>query len=109
MKLYIAGRIADEPDYRVKFARACTEVLLLDHEPVNPCEIHHEGVCCSHATWEQWMVCDLHALLDCDGVYALRDWKASKGATIEIQLAMRLGKTIIYQPQLIKQTMKEEG
>lgn len=95
MKLYIAGRIADELDYQVKFAQACTEVLLLDHTPVSPCEIHTNG--CDHQEWSEWMVCDLHAMLDCDGVYALRDWQSSKGATIEVQLAMRLGKEIIYQ------------
>lgn len=94
MKLYVAGRIADESDYRVKFAQACTEVTLLDHIAVSPCEIH-EG--CNHSEWAEWMICDLHTLLDCDGVYALRDWQSSKGATIEVQLAMRLNKTIIYQ------------
>lgn len=94
MKLYVAGRIADELDYRVKFARACTEVLLLDHTPVSPCEIHTS---CTHEQWSEWMVCDLHTMLDCDGVYALRDWQSSKGATIEVQLAMRLGKQIVYQ------------
>lgn len=96
MRVYIAGRIADEPAYRTKFAQACSEVLLMGHDPVSPCEIH-DG--CKHTEWEQWMVCDLHAMLDCDGVYALRDWLWSKGATVEVQLAMRLGKTIIYQTQ----------
>ena len=94
MKFYIAGRISNELDYRVKFARACTEVLLLDHTPVNPCEIDHSQ---HNQTWEGFMVADIHVMLDCDGVYALRDWKSSKGATIEVQLAMRLGKTIIFQ------------
>jgi hypothetical protein len=96
MKLYIAGRIADETAYHSKFAQACTEVLFLDHIPVSPCEIHND---CNHQLWEQWMICDIHMMLDCDGVYALRDWRYSKGATIEVQLAMRLGKTIIYQEQ----------
>jgi hypothetical protein len=94
MRLYIAGRIANENGYRAKFAQACTEVLLLDHVPMSPCEIH-DG--CDHQAWEQWMVCDLHTMLDCDGVYALRDWQSSRGATIEVQLAMRLGKEIVYQ------------
>ena len=93
MKLYIAGRISNELDYRVKFARACTEVVLLGHTPVNPCELLHDH----NKSWEAFMVADLHAMLDCDGVYALRDWRTSKGATIEVQLAMRLGKIITYQ------------
>lgn len=68
----------------------------MGHEPVNPNEIHDD---CKHCVWEEWMVCDIHAMLDCEGVYALRDWKSSKGATVEIQLAMRLNKVIIYQSQ----------
>lgn len=99
MRLYVAGRIADEIGYRSKFAQACVEVIKLGHEPVNPCDLHNNG--CGHFEWAEWMVCDLHALLDCGGVYALRDWQSSKGATIEVQLAMRLGKPIIYQPSAI--------
>lgn len=94
MKLYVAGRIADEIGHRAKFEWACAEVSSMGHEPVNPCELHPD---CKHFVWEEWMVCDIHAMLDCDGVYALRDWKSSKGATVEVQLAMRLNKVIIYQ------------
>ena len=94
MRLYIAGRIADENGYREKFARASLEVAAMGHSSFNPCEIHGD---CAHDKWEEWMVCDLKTMLDCDGVYALRDWKLSKGATIEVQLAMRLNKVIIYQ------------
>lgn len=94
-RLYIAGRIAGEDNYQQKFAAACEEVRQLGHEPVSPCEIH-DG--CDHRDrWESWMICDLHTLLDCDGVYALRDWSWSKGANIEVQLALRLGKEVIYQ------------
>lgn len=96
MKLYVAGRIANTNGYREKFAAACEEVRALGHEPIDPCQIHSDG--CAHTEWEQWMVCDIKAMLDCDGIYALRDWKASKGATLEVQLAMRLNKEIVYQP-----------
>lgn len=95
MNLYVAGRIANENGYQEKFRAACNEVRWLGHEPVSPCEIHDGS--CNHQQWEEWMVCDLKAMLDCEGVYALRDWKSSKGATIEVQLAMRLNKVIIYQ------------
>lgn len=96
MRVYIAGRIAGEDGYREKFQRAALEVTAMGHEPINPCELH---VTCEklHLAWEDWMVCDIHAMLDCGGVYALRDWRWSKGATVEVQLAMRLNKTILYQ------------
>lgn len=94
MKLYIAGRIADEKDYRAKFDRARAEVAAMGHEPVSPCDLHDS---CTHELWEEWMVCDMHVMLNCDGVYALCDWVISKGATIEVELAEKLNKTIIYQ------------
>lgn len=94
-RLYLAGRITGTIGFEQKFALAQEEVRALGYDAVDPCCIHNNG--CQHVEWEQWMVCTLHAMLDCDGVYALRDWASSKGATIEIQLAMRLGKEIIYQ------------
>ena len=93
-RFYIAGRIANEPNYREKFAAAVEEVRALGHVPVNPCELHEH---CSHSLWEEWMVCDIHAMIDCDGVYALRDHANSPGATVEIDLAIVLKKEIIYQ------------
>lgn len=93
-KFYVAGRIANTNGYLEKFAQGCDEVVALGHEAINPCRLHDD---CKHTQWSHFMVCDIHAMLDCDGVYALRDWHISKGATIEVQLAMRLGKEIIYQ------------
>lgn len=91
-RFYVSGAIAGHNGFREKFERGCEEVRALGHEPVNPCDF--DG---TNFTWEECMVHDLHVLLDCDGIYALRDWKRSRGATIEIQLAMRLGKEVIFQ------------
>lgn len=96
MKLYIAGKIAGEDGYEAKFKNAALEVVEMGHEPVNPCDLH--ATCAKqHTAWEHWMVCDIHAMLDCDGVYALRDWSASPGATVEVELAGKLKKKIFYQ------------
>lgn len=92
-RLYVAGRIANEKDYEAKFARACEEVIAMGYVPVNPCTLEHDH----GRTWAEFMVYDIKAMLDCDGVYALMDWAASKGATIEVNLASDLGKEIIYQ------------
>jgi hypothetical protein len=97
MRLYVAGRIANENGYREKFATACDEVRTMGHEPVNPCEIDHS---CHNRSWEEFMIADIREMLDCDGVYALSDWSNSKGATIEVELAMKLNKVIIYQAQI---------
>lgn len=96
MKIYIAGKIAGEDGYKEKFHNAALEVAEMGHEPVNPCDLH-ETCALTHLAWEDWMVCDIHAMIDCGGVYALRDWKQSPGATVEVELAIKLKKTIIYQ------------
>lgn len=93
MKLYVAGRISDEKDYVAKFAKACDEVRQMGCIPVNPCDLEH-----NHGkTWAEFMVSDIKAMLDCDGVYALRDWDRSRGATIEVELARSLGKQLVFQ------------
>lgn len=94
MTLYVAGRIANTKDFEQKFLNGCAEVEALGHVACNPCVIHGG---CGCGCWEEFMHHDIKAMLDCDGIYALRDWKASKGATIEVQLALRLGKIVIYQ------------
>lgn len=93
MKLYVAGRISDEKEYAAKFTKACDEVRQMGHTPVNPCDLEH-----NHGkTWAEFMVNDIKAMLDCDGVYALSDWERSKGATIEVELARSLGKQLVFQ------------
>lgn len=100
MKLYIAGRIAGTSGYLEKFQQGSAEVEAMGHEAVDPCRLHDN--CPPHTEWEHWIVCDITAMLGCDGVYALRDWGISKGATIEVQLALRLNKLVIYQSKQTK-------
>jgi hypothetical protein len=47
-------------------------------------------------TWKQYMKNDLSILLKCDEIHMLPDWKDSKGAKIEHQLALDLGIKIVY-------------
>lgn len=40
---------------------------------------------------------DLTEMLKCDYLYALKNWRQSPGATIEINLALQVGINIIHQ------------
>jgi len=94
-KCYIAGKIGGLPVevYTRAFAEAENAVFTLGYEPVNPVTLPH-----NHGrTWAEYMCEDLHALLDCKAVYALRNWRDSPGATLEVFLAVELGKTIFHQ------------
>lgn len=94
-KCYIAGKIGGLPDseYKANFEQAKQEVLIYGLEPVSPCDLPHDH----GRTWEEYMKEDLRALLECDAVYALRNWEDSRGAKIEIGLARIVGLPIIHQ------------
>lgn len=97
-QVYIAGCVTNggmipEADYRKKFDTAAAKLRVLGHEPLDPTTLPH-----NHARrWQDYMIEALHAMLDCDAVLALPCWKRSKGATIEVQLALRLGKEVIFE------------
>lgn len=95
MKCYIAGKISglEENDFIKRFNDAVKEVELLGFEAVNPVELPH-----NHGrTWEEYMRECLKALLECEVVYALDNWRYSVGATIEVNLAVSLGMNIFFQ------------
>jgi len=47
--------------------------------------------------WEAIMEMDYEIIRRCDGLYMLKNWKESRGAELEHQLALCLGKPIMYQ------------
>ena len=46
---------------------------------------------------ETWLAGDLELLGRCDAVYAMVDWRQSKGATAEVELAESLGLPVFFQ------------
>lgn len=96
MKCYIAGKIGNLPDdvWQANFKYARLAVRALGYDPVCPTQLPHNH----DRTWESYMKEDLTALLQCDLLYAQRNWKESRGATIEVNLAKTVGIEIIYQP-----------
>lgn len=95
MKCYIAGKIGNLPieEYTEKFENAKNEVSLMGFIPVSPIDLPHEH----NKAWESYLKEDITEMLKCDAVYALRCWKDSPGANIEIELAQDLQMHIIYQ------------
>ena len=94
-KCYIAGKIGSLPEseYKEKFAKAKKKVIKMFLDPVNPVELPH----LHDHSWESYMKEDLAELLKCDYLYACKDWRESKGATIEVNLALALKITVIFQ------------
>jgi hypothetical protein len=87
LKIYIAGKISGDKEYRAKFAIAETQLEQRGYEIFNPAEqIKLE----KGATWEAYMKVALLNMICCDGVALLSDWEDSRGATLESYIASEL-------------------
>ena len=98
--IYIAGKISglSEEVYTSNFSLACWMLEIGGYVPVNPVEICKD---IKDGKWEDYMDRCLSVLLKCDGIYLLKDWKDSIGATLEKEVANALEKVkdfvIMYQ------------
>ncbi len=94
-RIYIAGKITGDPDYRRKFRKAVKLVTTLlewdADDVVNPVER-----CRQDWPWWRCMALCLKLVAGCGWVAMLPDWKQSRGARIEHLWAKILGKKIIY-------------
>ena len=91
MKLYIAGKITDNPDYKQQFKEAEEYLKQKGHTTMNPAVLpagfeHH-----------QYMEICYKMIDACDGIYLLRNWQDSKGAKMENEYARKNGKTIWHE------------
>lgn len=91
MKIYIAGKITDNPNYKIHFAIAEAGLKAMGHTPMNPAILpdgfeHHEYM----------KIC--FSMIDvCDGIYLLSNWQDSKGAKMEHDYAAMHNKDVLYQ------------
>jgi hypothetical protein len=94
-KIYIAGKIGSLPEsvYKANFDNAKHEVSERGFDPISPVDLPHNH----ERTWEAYMREDLIALLSCNAVYALDNWTDSPGATVEVELAIKVGIHVVYQ------------
>lgn len=93
-KIYISGKITGlTPDQAFSlFNNAELYLSERGYEVINPMTIPHEH----DKSWLSYMRNDLKALLDCEAIFMLYNWKDSKGAKVEHDLAESLGLEIIY-------------
>jgi hypothetical protein len=86
LKLYLCGQVTGDNDYRIKFLKAENKLYDAGFYPVSP------AACIPASTeWHQAMREAISLMLQCDGVALLSDWKESKGAKIEVNLAHSIG------------------
>ena len=93
-KIYIAGKVSGLSIESVlkKFANAQAEIEDLNFKAINPIAVVNDWEC----DWHTAMKLCIKALMDCDAIVVLDDYKTSDGAKIELELSKRLGITIFY-------------
>lgn len=94
-KIYISGKISGLGEVHVQalFGYAETQLINKGYDVVNPINLRHDH----DRSWLSYMREDIKALMNCDAIYMLTNWKDSKGAKIEHDLAQSLGLQILYQ------------
>ena len=86
MKIYIAGKITGDPDYRTKFADAQRQIEAQGHIVLNPATLP-EGM----EPKDYMRIC--FAMIDCaDTVFLLPGWQGSAGARLEQAYCSYIGK-----------------
>ena len=93
MKTYIAGAVTDVENYKELFDEAARELIEKGLDPVLPIDLPHQH----DKRWTSYMRECLTLLLDCDAIYMLKNYRDSKGAKVEYDLAKVLGLKIIMQ------------
>lgn len=108
VKVYVSGQITGLPEdvFLQNFEEATLLLQRHGFSPVNPAEVTPgcEEKCESDKTfsngnyqhtWQCYMKYDIMELLECDAIFAMENAVRSKGAMMEIQIAMALGMKVI--------------
>jgi len=101
-RIYIAGPIANTDDFVARFTTARREVNALGYTPVCPIELNgvdKDSRKEDAANRRTYLINDIRALLECDGIYLLRNWEHSRGARLEKLIADGLDLTVLYQEE----------
>lgn len=90
MKIYIAGKITGDPNYREKFDAVEKLLASQGYSVMNPARLgNYPGF-----SWEEYMGVSTSMQRICDAVVFLPDWQESRGSKLEMKTAESLGQKI---------------
>jgi len=100
-KIYISGTITGKEEQAFKEFQDAENYLndleyaieKLSYKVINPFKLKHNH----DKSWESYMKECLNALLKCDCIYMLNGYENSKGAMLELNVAVSLGFSVYYQ------------
>ena len=93
MKIYIAGKITGNKNYKQKFRKAEKFLRKLGHSVMNPAWI----VPSYEFRWEDYMQISSMMQARCNAVYFLKGWKQSEGAKIEFKRCHQLEQKAYFE------------
>ena len=94
-KIYISGKITglSEEEAANNFFAGEFQILKEGNIPVNPLKIipYEDGL-----TWNDYMRADIKELVDCNEILMLPNYKDSRGALLELDIAIRMELTVRF-------------
>ncbi|TWP31908.1 DUF4406 domain-containing protein [Apibacter muscae] len=97
-KIYIAGKVTGLTYSQAynNFKKIEDQLQANGFQVVNPMNIVPKET----TSWHEAMKICIKALMECDGIYLLSNWKESSGAKLESELASKLALNFITQKDL---------
>ena len=92
MKIYIAGKISGDKNYKKKFKKAERVLKKKGYSVMNPAWLGDY----KDFIWFDYMLVSGAMQRRCEAVYFLPDWSQSKGATIELKRAIASEQKIFF-------------
>jgi len=93
MKIYLSGPITGIPDSnRPLFASVAADLRRRGYDVVSP--IEHDHLAAGN-DWSDYLRKDLRLIADCDAIAVLPKWNRSRGARLEVYIAITLGMPVL--------------